>query len=519
MMTPMTPTISADQIAQCALHHYRNILPSNGGKPQRTEWTVYAAIVACRHHRNNGEEIWVVSCATGSKCTSVRPVVSSLPTQTTWTQGRKRPHADLSNIDDDHKICSCYNGMVLKDSHAETLARRGLMAVLWDEVENSLQNKPTPHPLLESYYSSESNRQKFQLRQDTSLHIYISDNPCGDATIYRILGIKSSNSAEQPETSINFTGAKIILSDRNGQSVGKKDESISSTLTCSNAADSKHASSTMVTVGREDVQQLGALRLKSSRSNIPSHLRSMSMSCSDKIVRWGVLGLQGALLSMYIPNPIVLSSVCVSKDPRAVDGRDDLGQLEALCRALKDRIESVLTSITKVEKGWNVKPPEVAVVNNVFENSKSSSEFRRQSEPGDNTSNTKKLATKESVCGLSINWHQTSDHQAAKTEVTIATGLKRGKKPKCPTDVVNAASRLSRYQFASRCRKCNSLSPETDTNCHSEAISYMKYKQILSNQTLTRIASSSVLGGTRGGGPLVGWVRGGADDDFDLPHN
>jgi len=409
--------------------------------------------------------------------------------------------------------------MVLKDSHAETLARRGLMAVLWDEVENLLQNKPTPRPLLESVSSpssSESTRQQFQLRQDTSLHIYISDNPCGDSTIYRIKKpATSNNSTDQTESSINFTGAKIILSDRNGQSVVKQDESISSTLTCSNAA-----SSIMVTVGREDVQQLGALRLKSSRSNIPSHLRSMSMSCSDKIVRWGVLGLQGALLSMYIPNPIVLSSICVSKDPRAVDGTADLGQLEALSRALKERIVSVLTSITEAEKGWNVKPPEVAVVNDVFENSKSASEYRRQSEPADNTSNTKERATKESVCGMSINWHQTSNQQAANTEVTIgATGLKRGKKPKCPTDVLHSASRLSRYQFASRCRKCNSLSPETETDCHSEVVSYRKYKEILSNQTLTRVATISVLGGTRGGGPLVGWVRGGTEDDFDLPHN
>eukprot|EP00984_Skeletonema_dohrnii_P036723 scaffold38029_cov155-Skeletonema_dohrnii-CCMP3373.AAC.2 len=330
------------------------------------------------------------------------------------------------------------------------------MAVLWDEVENLLQNRPTPtpRPLLEAISTSES-RQQFQLRNDTSLHMYISDNPCGDATIYRIKKSSSNISTDQPETSINFTGAKIILSGSNGQSVVKQDESISSTLTCSSAIGSKQSSSTVITVGREDVQQLGALRLKSSRSNIPSHLRSMSMSCSDKLVRWGVLGLGGALLSMYIPNPIVLSSICVSKDPRAVDGNADLGQLDALRRAVKERIESALMSIAEKEKGWDVKPPEVAVVTDVFENSKSSSEFRHDAKMNalaDNTPNSKGRVKKESVCGMSINWHQTIVQEASNAEVTIgATGLKRGKKPKCPTDVINTASRLSRYHFALRC--------------------------------------------------------------------
>lgn len=509
-------TTLPDKIAQCALNHYHNVLPSNGGKPQRTESTVYAAIVACRQ-----EELWVVSCATGSKCTSIRPVVSSLPTQTSQKQGRKRPHPDVDNDEDgDHKICSCYNGMVLKDSHAETVARRGLMAALWDEVENLLQNKSTPRPLLEAMSSSSEKRSHFQLRSDTSLHMYISDNPCGDATIYRIRKPTRSNTegTDQPETSINFTGAKIILSDSNGKSVVKQDESISSTLTCTNsAADSKQISSQNVTVGREDVQQLGALRLKSSRSNIPSHLRSTSMSCSDKLVRWGVLGLSGALLSMYIPNPIVLSSICVSKDPRAVDSKDDLGQLDALRRAIKDRIENALVSIAETEKGWDVQPPEVAIVTDVFENSKSSSESRhvdRVSKLADDTSINSKRVKKDSVCGTSINWHQASVQHAANAEVTIgATGLKRGKKPKCPADVVKTISRLSRYQFALRCNKCCSLLLKTEADDHSsDAASYRKFKQKTSNSSLTRVAALALSGG-----PLAGWVRSGSQDDFELP--
>ena len=98
IMIMATRTDFAHCIGKCAIDHYIHTLPSNnGGKPQSgREWTVYAAIVACRVPTKNetsdapcehdvGDrsdqrpEMWVVSCATGSKCTSIRSTVSSLP--------------------------------------------------------------------------------------------------------------------------------------------------------------------------------------------------------------------------------------------------------------------------------------------------------------------------------------------------------------------------------------------------------------------------------------------------------
>jgi len=531
----------ANRIAKCAIDHYDNNIPSNGGKPQiGREWTVYAAIVACKNSSINDDvdDMWVVSCATGSKCAPIHSVVSSLPAPTS------------GNMDDD-LICQCYKGMVLKDSHAEALCRRGFVASLWNEIENYLQQYTnnntssegvtnTRH-LLEVCNNNTDDLTTFKLKSNITLHMYISDSPCGDATIYEIRRQLSDKGKKSEETELNFTGAKLILSDTN-----RKNDSIISTLTCSLDTSDNSKQST-ITLGREDTQQLGALRLKSSRSNISN--RSTSMSCSDKLVRWGVLGLQGTLLSKYISEPIILSSVCVSKDPRSIDkGRIPNGsQLSALERALPKRIESALQKQQKSHDN-KVVPPVVSVVDVIFESSKSVADYRfdgqnnerkrKKLDYSDTVSN-KKVKTKHtsldsqtfksshntskqaSACGMSINWHQTHlqglksgnkhNNEVAKTEITIgATGLKRGKKPKRPKDVLGSASRLCRFNLLQRCLRYTDLSSSQFSSKEdiTAAKTYMQYKQKCSKYA----GIECFLG------PLAGYIRSGKDDDFQLLH-
>ena len=423
----------------------------NRGKalPHTGEWSVLSAIV-CEEPSN--KEFWVVSMATGSKCCGPGVINSSSA-----------------------------GGYVLHDSHAEVLAKRAFTYALLEEMRNG-------HGRLLERSSS-----KFSLRGGIKFHLYISESPCGDATIYNL---SDGSCASSSATMTNFTGAKAF-------------EPISAPAS---AASESLASSvpTASPIREPEEQSLSCLRLKSGRSNIPTPKRSLSHCCSDKIVRWCKLGLSGALTKKLMIKDAFLSSVVVSPDPRLGSCTDS--QEDALARAITRRGGCDV----------HVLPPSLLPVPWSFGRI---AKQQQQAKHG-----------KVSASGVSINYVYLDDALGKGgspfTELTVgATGLKQGaggkKRKGAPNGVLPPppSSRLCRRELLSlAARIINHPLPSHDGAAATAKAkcTYDQAKREIAGEAYTKSKDSlleMVTNDRRAdsdGNPLRGWCRCTAANNFDL---
>ncbi|XP_046679014.1 tRNA-specific adenosine deaminase 1 [Homalodisca vitripennis] len=274
----------ADEIAKKCLAHYQN-LPKKGKPVPDKEWTLLSSVVTSLDRK-----LSVVAMATGTKCLG---------------RSGMSPRGDLVN-----------------DSHAEVLARRCFLRYLYDQISKFKQTGDS------DIITGLDDQHRYEINSKVEFHFYTSHVPCGDAAIIpkeeTCKGKRKLESNEEVTTKRKRMDAVQPNKTECSRDIGPLDagdsekkgveDDIMETLDhcvgevigdvyrtgakCVTGQDSRLPGALYHTVG--------AVRTKPGRGD-----PTLSVSCSDKMARWVACGLQGALLSLLLSRPVLLSSVVI----------------------------------------------------------------------------------------------------------------------------------------------------------------------------------------------------------------
>ncbi|XP_048732878.1 double-stranded RNA-specific adenosine deaminase-like isoform X2 [Ostrea edulis] len=206
----------------------------------------------------------------------------------------------------------CVEGTVINDSHAEIIAKRGFRRFLYREIRRS-------HSTEGSEILHRGKNGKLKLSSHLSLHLFISTAPCGDGAVFTRACPGNDDSTHQPIFE-NQQHGHLRTKVENGEGAIPVDDTSMQTL---------------------DGIRRGSQRLR-------------TMSCSDKICRWNAVGVQGALLSMFV-KPMYLSSITLGF--LFSDGH--------MSRAMCCRVRRKDENLTKLPRGYKIQHPQLGSVTDV----------------------------------------------------------------------------------------------------------------------------------------------------------
>ncbi|NXL75971.1 DSRAD deaminase, partial [Leptocoma aspasia] len=165
-------------------------------------------------------------------------------------------------------------GETVNDCHAEIISRRGFVRFLYREL---MKYDPSNPSSAEESIFEQAGGKKLKIKSSVTFHLYVSTAPCGDGALFDKSCSDQANEMGQSQHQPLFENpkqGKLRTKVENGEGT--------------------------IPVESSDIVP--------TWDGIQHGERLRTMSCSDKILRWNILGLQGALLSHFL-EPVYLRSV------------------------------------------------------------------------------------------------------------------------------------------------------------------------------------------------------------------
>ncbi|MBA0717716.1 hypothetical protein Golax_005508 [Gossypium laxum] len=352
------------------------------GKPQGREVTVLAAFLLS----SPSQDTEVIALGTGTKCI-----------------GRSK---------------LTHSGNIVNDSHAEIIARRALLRFFYAEIQCLNDNNGFQNSIFESELDG-SGGIKYKIRAGWKLHLYISQLPCGDASLSLVPSSIGEHGRFVLKISVKWLYYTLVL-----------------IVICMILVPLIES---VPPFSGDCSELIGLVQRKPGRGD-----STLSVSCSDKIARWNVVGVQGALLSYFL-RPVYLHSVTVGRSPYV---SEDVCLVKQLKRSLFERVTPLSNELIKP---FEVNKPIFCVA------PVPPKEFQHS-----------ETAQATLTCGYSICWNKSGLHEV----ILGTTGRKQGTSSKGAV-YPSTESLLCKKRFL---ETFVSLRHECKIRCSSNEVSYRELK-------------------------------------------